>query len=226
MLSSVARRGRLWPAILVGLVAVGVVWGAANATLSEADGLWRNGQTDAAAAKYADVVKAYAGKSDLSDAERLDYAAALTNLALLELKPLAAKDDASRRTKSIAKGLTTAVGARMLSEVGYGERITIADHAAKDKPTLFYFGSPFCPPCMEHLPLIERMAVGQTDYGVVFVNVNRPDVQGIDWESPVCKQFGLESLPTLKFYNPDGNVLAEGDAAIEKINEALGKMEG
>jgi len=78
---------------------------------------------------------------------------------------------------------------------------------------------------MEHLPMIERLAVGQTEYGVVFVNVNRPKIEGIDWGSPVCKQFGLESLPTLKFYNPDGTVLAEGDAAIERINEALSKIE-
>lgn len=209
---------------LVGLLAVGLVWGAGNAALSEADGQWLAGQKDAAAAGYTAVVKAYADRTDLSDAERLEYAAALTGLALAQVEPVAAKDGAERRTKSIAKQLKSVVGARVLTEIGFGQEIKITDHAAKDKPTLFYFGSPYCPPCMEHLPLIEQMAIGQTDYGVVFVNVNRPEIEGIDWQSPVCKQFGLESLPTLKFYNPDGTVLAEGDAAIEKINEALGKM--
>ena len=215
-----------WRTALVayGLLAVGLAWGAGAARIDEADKLWKAGDRAGAVKQYQELVATYGARDDLTDEERLAYAGALINLAAAEVKPLADQEGADRRLESIVDSLTTASGARMLPEISHGQSIEINDVVAKDKPSLLYFGSPYCGPCMEHLPLIERLAGGQDEYHVVFVNVNRPDVEEIDWQSPVCKQFGLENLPTLKFYSPDGTVLAEDDAAIEKINEALGKM--
>jgi hypothetical protein len=55
------------------------------------------------------------------------------------------------------------------------------------------------------------------DIAVVKVDINRPGVKGIDWHSPVAKQFQLESIPHFKVYGPDGTLKAEGDAADEMV---------
>jgi hypothetical protein len=42
-------------------------------------------------------------------------------------------------------------------------------------------------------------------------------VKGIDWQSPVAKEFGLESIPHFKVFGPDGKMKAEGDSAYEMV---------
>ncbi len=52
---------------------------------------------------------------------------------------------------------------------------------------------------------------------MVKVDINRPGVKGIDWQSPVARQFSLESIPHFKVYGPDGKLQAEGDSAYEMV---------
>jgi hypothetical protein len=44
----------------------------------------------------------------------------------------------------------------------------------------------------------------------VKVDINRPEVIGIDWHSPVVRQFEIQSVPHFKVYAPDGTLQAEG----------------
>ncbi len=213
-----------WPLVAGGLLAVGVAWGAAATRLTEADRRWRGGNHEEAVAAYHEIVKSYEGRTDLSDAERRDYAAALASLALGQVESQAAAPGADRQLKSFARQLAGAVGTRMLTEVSHGERVTLSELTAQDRPTMVYFGSPYCPPCMKHLPDVERLGAEQDEFAVVFVNVNRPDVVGIDWKSPVCKQFEIRQLPTIAFANPDGSMLAQGDDARQKYQEAVKRL--
>jgi hypothetical protein len=64
---------------------------------------------------------------------------------------------------------------------------------------------------------------------VVKVDINRPGVKKIDWDSPVAKQYGMGSIPRFKIYGPDGKLIAEdiGDskparAMVNQWCEALG----
>ena len=34
----------------------------------------------------------------------------------------------------------------------------------------------------------------------------------IDWDSPVAREFGLQSIPRFKIYGPDGKLMAEDTA--------------
>ena len=52
---------------------------------------------------------------------------------------------------------------------------------------------------------------------VVKVDINRPDVRGIDWGSPVAKQYGMQSIPHFKVFGPDGKLQAEGKPARELV---------
>ena len=44
---------------------------------------------------------------------------------------------------------------------------------------------------------------------VVKVDINRPDMKKIDWQSPVAQQFKLQGIPHFKVYGPDGKLIAE-----------------
>ena len=104
---------------------------------------------------------------------------------------------------------------------GAGQRIDIDDLVVKGKTTVIDFFSEYCGPCMHMSPLLEELDKQRDDLVVVKVDINRPGVVGIDWNSPVAKQFHLQSIPHFKIYGPDGKLQLEGDAAYEKINQWL-----
>jgi hypothetical protein len=56
----------------------------------------------------------------------------------------------------------------------------------------------------------------------VKVDINRPDVRGIDWRSPVARQYELNSIPHFKVYGPDGKLQVEGDEAYAVVNKMIG----
>ncbi|MBP7867079.1 MAG: thioredoxin family protein [Acidobacteria bacterium] len=128
---------------------------------------------------------------------------------------------------SLAALLAAPAGARpseaadVEKEIGFGETVKIEDHLVKGKTVIVDFFSQYCPPCRRISPLLTRLAEKRSDLFVLKVNINRKDVRGIDWGSPVARQFKLESVPHFIIYGADGKVLAEGEAAFEKIERWL-----
>ena len=69
-------------------------------------------------------------------------------------------------------------------------------------------------------PMLEKVHATRKDVAVVAVDINRAGVKGIDWKSPVAKQYGLRSIPHFKVFGPDGKMIAEDkpdDAAARKM---------
>ena len=97
--------------------------------------------------------------------------------------------------------------------ISNGQKVRLADYLVPGKTTVFDFYSPYCPTCMAIAGDIEKLHENRGDIAVVLVNINRPDVKVIDWESPVAKQYDLPSTPQLKVYGPDGRMVAEGKPA-------------
>jgi len=107
--------------------------------------------------------------------------------------------------------------------IAFGQKVTLADHVVPGKTTIFDFTSNFCPPCRQIAPMLDHLHETRDDIVVVAIDINRPDVKGIDWKSPVAQQFGLRSIPQFKVYGPDGKLQAEGDAASELVFGWLGQ---
>jgi thiol-disulfide isomerase/thioredoxin len=103
------------------------------------------------------------------------------------------------------------------AHISRGQQITLADYLVPGKTTVFDFYSEYCPPCRRIAPRLVKLHKTRDDIAVVKVDINRPGVKGIDWHSPVAKQFQLESIPHFKVYGPDGTLKAEGDAADEMV---------
>lgn len=101
--------------------------------------------------------------------------------------------------------------------ISHGERISLSRHLVPGKTVIFDFTSRFCPPCQRISPLLDELHAKRDDLVVVKVDINRPDVQGIDWKSPVAQQFELHSIPEFKIFGPDGQLVAVGDEASEIV---------
>ncbi len=93
--------------------------------------------------------------------------------------------------------------------IAQGEQVSLADFLVTGKITIFDFTSEYCPPCRGYTEPLLRLHQKRADVAVVKVDINRPEFHRIDWESPVAKQYGMESIPHFKVYGPDGKLLAE-----------------
>lgn len=98
-------------------------------------------------------------------------------------------------------------------EISMGEPVQLSDYIVPGKITIFDFFSRYCPPCMAEAPLVRKLHETRSDVAVVEVNINRPGIRGIDWQSPVAKEFQLDSIPHFTIYDQKGKVMADGDDA-------------
>ncbi len=77
--------------------------------------------------------------------------------------------------------------------------------------------SEYCPPCRQIAPYLKKLDEARDDIHVVKVDINRPDIRGIDWQGPVAKQFKLRSIPHFILISPEGELIAEGKTAYKQV---------
>jgi thiol-disulfide isomerase/thioredoxin len=105
--------------------------------------------------------------------------------------------------------------------VSMGAPVKLNDYLVPGKTVVFDFYSDYCGPCKVIAPKLEALHEKRADIIVVKVDINRPGVRGIDWKSPVAKQYGLNSIPHLKIYGPDGKLMAEDGEKGAKARELV-----
>lgn len=119
----------------------------------------------------------------------------LVALALAGLAPLTARAAATKGAEPLV--------------VSHGATVNLADYLVPGKTTVVDFTSKYCGPCQRYNEPLHRLHQERADIAVVKVDINRPEVKGIDWKSPVATQFGLQSIPHFKVFGPDGKLIAE-----------------
>ena len=107
------------------------------------------------------------------------------------------------------------------ARIGHGKEVNLANYVVPGRTTIFDFTSEYCPPCRAIAPRLHQLHADRADIVVVEVDINRPGIAGIDWASPVARQFSLESIPHFKVYGPDGRLQAEGEAAYSLVVSML-----
>lgn len=101
--------------------------------------------------------------------------------------------------------------------IAFGQKVDLTEHVVPGKTTIFDFTSNYCPPCRRIAPMLDALHERRDDIAVVAVDINRPQVKGIDWDSPVAKQYRIRSVPQFKIFGPDGKLQAEGDEASKLV---------
>lgn len=104
-----------------------------------------------------------------------------------------------------------------LQIVSHGQQIDLNQYIAAGKTTIVDFSSDYCGPCRQFAPILEQLACDREDVQVIRVDINRPDVEGIDWKSPVAQQFKLESIPAVFIFGPDRQLQMQGDDARDQV---------
>jgi thioredoxin 1 len=101
-----------------------------------------------------------------------------------------------------------------------GETLDLQSVRVKGKTTVIEFYSPFCPPCLQLAPLLVELAQKRPELAIKKLNINRPEVTGIDWKSPLAQQYHLRSVPHFVIFNPQGKA-TEGRAATQQVLDWL-----
>lgn len=112
-----------------------------------------------------------------------------------------------------------------IAEITRGEEVDLKAHLVAGKTTIVDFHSPFCPPCVKLKPHLKALVEASSDLALLMVNINRDGVKGIDWGSPVVAQYGIRGVPHFKIFDPDGNLVAEGDEAFERVYELISEFQ-
>jgi thiol-disulfide isomerase/thioredoxin len=112
--------------------------------------------------------------------------------------------------------------------IAYGEEVKLTDYLVPGKTTVFDFTSPYCPPCRAYEEPLHALHQQRADVAIVKVDINRPGLHQIDWQSPVAQQYGMDSIPHFKIFGPDGKLVAEDTVspgpARQLVNQWLGEM--
>ncbi len=99
--------------------------------------------------------------------------------------------------------------------------INLEKKAVKGRTTIIDFYSDYCPPCKRISPFLRKLDARREDITVIRIDINRRGVEGIDWDSPVAKQFRLKSIPHFIVITPWGKFMCEGKEAYNYVVQQL-----
>ena len=128
------------------------------------------------------------------------------------------------KTSTPASGAVTGVEfspGQVINSANPGEEINIDYYVQEGKTTIFDFYSDYCPPCRKISPLLERLDRKRDDIVVLKVDINRPGRSGIDWGSPVVRQYKVKFVPFFMIYDPSGVRTHEGREAFYEVGKLL-----
>jgi thiol-disulfide isomerase/thioredoxin len=98
-----------------------------------------------------------------------------------------------------------------------GDEFDIESYLQKGKTNIVDFYSDYCPPCRKISPLLQKLGRKRPDLAILQVDINRKGVKGIDWGSPLARQYQLQSVPHFRIYDGEGNLINQGQEAYMQI---------
>ncbi|MCK4760931.1 MAG: thioredoxin family protein [Candidatus Aminicenantes bacterium] len=104
-----------------------------------------------------------------------------------------------------------------------GQEVEIEDLMQSGKINIFDFYSEFCPPCRRISPKLEQLDRRRDDVVVIKIDINRENTRGIDWKSPLARQYNLSSIPHFIIYDAEGRRTHEGNSAATQVMQMLNK---
>jgi thiol-disulfide isomerase/thioredoxin len=100
-----------------------------------------------------------------------------------------------------------------------GQRVDVKKFVKPGQTTIIDFYSHSCPPCMKLAPMLDAMAAKRPRTQVVKLNIDRPGSNGIDFDSPLAKQYNLTGIPHMMVFDENGQLKAQGREALSMVLE-------
>jgi len=105
---------------------------------------------------------------------------------------------------------------KVLNEAAPGSAVDIEKHVEKGKTTIFDFYAEWCGPCRNIAPYLEKLQEKDRSVVVKKINIDK-------WNSPVCQQYKIRSVPCFRIYDSSGRLQYEGKEAYNKVLEMISK---
>jgi thiol-disulfide isomerase/thioredoxin len=112
-------------------------------------------------------------------------------------------------------GSPAAAPAADVRVISKGEPVNLRDYLVPGKYTLFDYYADWCPPCRELSPQLVELARRRPDLAVRKIDI-------VDWSHPVAAQQGVQDLPFLRLFGPDGAMIREGEATYDDLQRLFG----
>jgi thiol-disulfide isomerase/thioredoxin len=99
--------------------------------------------------------------------------------------------------------------------VSKGDPVDLEALAVRGKYTIYDFYADWCPPCRSLDVELRRLAATHANVAVRKIDI-------VDWTTPVVRQHGVEGLPHMVVYGPDGTRVAAGDEVYPLLSRLFG----
>jgi len=141
----------------------------------------------------------------MSVEESLDaYERALDDQERADQRIQAGQTNAAKRKKYIAQ-------ANKLVDIRQnGAAISVQDLAVPGKITVVDFYADWCAPCRKIAPYLVKLSEQHPD-----IVVRKVDI--VNWKSPVAKQWGLRSIPNMRVFDRNGQMVGEPTHDLKQI---------
>lgn len=121
------------------------------------------------------------------------------------------------------------------------KEVKLSDYVGKGKYVLLDFWSPWCGPCKREIPNIkavyetykgdglEVVSIAVWEREPVQVTIETAEALGMDWPqinnagTEPAKFYGVEAIPHLILFGPDGTILKRGFHGLDQIQAAVGE---
>jgi len=100
-----------------------------------------------------------------------------------------------------------------------GTPVDVQRYVVPGKYTIVAYFSPYDAPSVTLEPRLLQLSQTRNDLAVRIVNINRPEVQSIDWQSPVIQDARIQTLPYFRIYDPALNLRAQGRPAYTQVEQ-------
>jgi len=105
----------------------------------------------------------------------------------------------------------------IINESSPGSKVYLEDYIVPGKINIIDFYADWCGPCKKIAPYLEELDENRDDVVVFKVNIK-------EWDSPVCKQYNINSVPCFLIYDEKGNLKYSGDEAYEEVVNMINSM--
>lgn len=108
-----------------------------------------------------------------------------------------------------------------LNEDKPGTPVDAREYLVPGKHTIVGYLSAYDDKSLNIEPRLLKLTEMRQDIAVRIVDINRPEVKSIDWESPTIQDLNIQSLPYFEIYDPAQALRAHGRPAYEQISQWL-----
>jgi thiol-disulfide isomerase/thioredoxin len=107
-------------------------------------------------------------------------------------------------SRRVASGVRAKPTAKPLNTPGLDA--DLSPYLTQGRISIVYFYADWCPACRQMTPIMDGINSSSPDTQVLFMNIS-------DWGSPVVQRYSITSIPYLRIFDKNGNLVAEGNSA-------------